>query len=73
MTDESFPHVFHYGVGERRIRAKLGGPLRVFTEDCFSGKLVAVAGKPKHGDDARHPLITEIGCDLLDRGPLCHP
>jgi hypothetical protein len=47
MTDESFPHVFHYGVGERRIRAKLGGPLRVFTEDCFSGKLVAVEGKPR--------------------------
>jgi acetamidase/formamidase len=44
---ESFPYVFHYGAGEPRTRAKLGEPLRVFTEDCFSGKLVAVEGKPR--------------------------
>ena len=47
MTDESFPYVFLYGAGEPRIRARLGEPLRVFTEDCFSGKLVAVDGKPR--------------------------
>ncbi|WP_158818917.1 acetamidase/formamidase family protein [Methylocapsa sp. S129] len=47
MTDESFPYVFHYGAGEPRIRARLGEPLCVFTEDCFSGKLVAVDGKPR--------------------------
>jgi amidase len=47
MTDESLPYVFHYGAGEPRIRARLGEPLRVFTEDCFSGKLVAVDGKPR--------------------------
>ena len=45
MTGESFPYVFHYGAGEPRIPAKLGESLRVFTEDSFSGKLVAVEGK----------------------------
>jgi acetamidase/formamidase len=45
MTDG--PFVFLYGAGEPRLRARLGEPLRVFTEDCFSGKLVAVDGKPR--------------------------
>jgi amidase len=47
MTGDSFPYEFHYGAGEPRIRARLGEPLRVFTEDCFSGKLVAIDGKPR--------------------------
>ena len=38
---------FHFGGGEARLRARCGERLGVFTEDCFSGKLVSVDGKPR--------------------------
>lgn len=44
MSDD---YVFLYGAGEPKIRARLGETLRVFTEDCFSGRLTSVDGKPR--------------------------
>ena len=44
MSDD---YVFLYGAGEPKIRARLGERLRVFTEDCFSGRLTSIDGKPR--------------------------
>ena len=44
MSDD---YVFLYGAGEPRIRVRLGEKLRVFTEDCFSGRLTSVDGRPR--------------------------
>jgi amidase len=44
MSDD---YVFLYGAGQPRIRIRLGEKLRVFTEDCFSGKLTSADGKPR--------------------------
>jgi amidase len=43
----SAPYVFHYGAGEPRVRVAPRERLKVFTEDCFSGKLTSVDGKPR--------------------------
>jgi amidase len=39
--------VFHYGGGTPRSRVRLREKLSVFTEDCFSGRLTSVDGKPR--------------------------
>jgi amidase len=72
MIDENFPYVFHYGAGEPRIRAKLGESLRVFTEDCFSGKLVAVDGKPREVAPFPrvNPLTGPIAVEGVRRGDI---
>lgn len=44
MSDD---YVFLYGAGTPKIRARPGEKLRVFTEDCFSGRLTSVDGKPR--------------------------
>lgn len=44
---EDYPYVFHYGAGKARVRVRPRERLSVFTEDCFSGKLVSVDGKPR--------------------------
>ncbi len=41
------PFAFHYGPGAPAMAARLRERLRVFTEDCFSGKLMTTAGKPR--------------------------
>jgi acetamidase/formamidase len=46
-ASEPGPYSFHFGGGAARLRARRGEPLSVFTEDCFSGKLTTVDGKPR--------------------------
>ncbi len=45
MSEPKF--VFHYGGHEPSRFARRGAPIQVFTEDCFSGKLVSPQGKPR--------------------------
>ena len=40
-------YVFHYGVGKPEVFAPLRQKVSVFTEDCFSGRLTSVEGKPR--------------------------
>ncbi len=44
MSDD---YIFLYGAGTPKVRARPGEKLRVFTEDCFSGRLTTVDGKPR--------------------------
>ena len=47
MSDLAQDFVFLFGAGEPRIFAKPRQPIRVFTEDCFSGRLTSSDGKPR--------------------------
>jgi acetamidase/formamidase len=59
-------YVFLYGVGEPKIRARLGEKLRVFTEDCFSGKLTSVDGKPR--EVAPFPRVNPLTGPIVVEG-----
>jgi amidase len=64
--------VFHYGGGTPRLRARLGEPLSVFTEDCFSGRLTSVEGKPREVAPFPYvnPLTGPIAVEGLRAGEL---
>lgn len=55
-TDKDF--VFHIGGHEPRRHVAQGEPFTVFTEDCFSGRLTSVDGKPR--DVAPYPRVNPL-------------
>jgi amidase len=63
MSDD---YVFHYGPGEPKLRARLGEKMSVFTEDCFSGRLTSVDGKPR--EVAPFPRVNPLTGPILVEG-----
>jgi amidase len=63
---EQGPYVFHYGAGAPLARVALGERISVFTEDCFSGKLVSVDGKPR--EVAPFPRVNPLTGPIAIRG-----
>ena len=65
-------YVFLYGAGEPTIRTRLREKLRVFTEDCFSGRLTSVDGKPREVAPFPrvNPLTGPIAVDGVRAGDL---
>ena len=47
MSEPAGDFVFHFGAGTPRLHARPREMIRVFTEDCFSGRLTTADGKPR--------------------------
>jgi len=69
MSDD---YIFLYGAGTPKIRACPGEKLRVFTEDCFSGRLTTVDGKPREVAPFPrvNPLTGPIAVDGVRAGDI---
>jgi amidase len=57
---------FVYRDGEPAVRIEPGQTLEVFTEDCFSGKLTAIDGKPR--EVAPFPRVNPLSGPIGIRG-----